>query len=114
MRSANWAIFGLTSLSLLFLTYLAKLGGIVLGMVWVWGKTDVSCEINTPRLYDNASTFLICMITLYVFQLLFGTSFLMCCGIEDAVGEGVYLFTSKYGRKDTEENADLLAVEEAD
>lgn len=98
----------------MFLVYAAKLGGIVLGMVWVWAKTDVSCEVATPRLYSHASTFLICMITLYVFQLLFGTSFLMCCGIEDAVGEGVFLVSSKYNRKDLEENADLLAVEEAD
>lgn len=96
MRSANWAMFGLTSLLMLFIVYTAKLGGLVMGIVLVWGVTDISCSAATPSLYDQASAFLICMIVFYAFQLLFGTSFLMCCGLEDAVGEGFALVNQRY------------------
>lgn len=115
MRSANWAIFGLTSLMLMLLSYVAKLAGVVLGIVWVWARTGVACNELTPSLYGQASTFLICMIVLFAFQLMFGTSYLMCCGLEDAVQEGIHNVQRSYGGgKGIDEEDNLLSDQEGD
>lgn len=109
MRSANWALFGLTSIALLMLAYAAKLGVIVLGMVYVWGLTDYACSAITPTLYSQASTFLIFLITIFAMQLVLGTTFLTCFGLEDAVGEALHIFKRRYGGKPTEvEEASLM------
>lgn len=108
MRSANWAMFGLVSLLLLLCVYLTKFAALVVGVVWVWGEDHAPlCSVQTPSLFVQASKFLIGMLCVFAFQMLFGTSFLMCCGLEDAVGEGVHWFNGKYGSK-TEEEEQLM------
>ncbi len=104
MRSANWARFGLTSIVLIFIVWIAKLAALVVGMVYVWAKTSVSCGAVVPTLYSQASTFLITMIVFYFFQLIFGTGFLICCGIEDAVAEAFHLVSAKSAKMDDEAN----------
>jgi len=114
MRSANWALFGLTSLMLLLLAYVAKLAGVVLGIVWVWAKSGVSCADATPTLFNEASSFLVTMIVFFAFQLMFGTGYLMCCGLEDAVSEGIHNVQRKYGGKELEEEDSLLSGDDED
>jgi len=102
MRSANWAFFGLTSMALLMLVYAAKLGILVMGMVFVWGLTDYACSAITPTLYSHSSTFLTAQIVLFAMQLILGTAFLMCFGLEDAVSESVHIFQRRYGNKEAD------------
>lgn len=113
MRSANWALFGLIALALLLIQYIGKFAVLTFDVVWIWSFSPISCSVETPSLYTGASQFLIIMLSLYCFQLLFGTTYLLACGLEDAVGEGVHWVNSKYGSK-TEEEENLLPSDDDD
>lgn len=42
-----------------------------------------------PELYTSGRNYLIASLVVFGVQLLIGTVYLLCCGLEDAVGEGI-------------------------
>jgi len=103
MRSQCFAVFGLINIALYVLVLLGKLAISVLSVLWVWGENTRHCRSQTTHLYNVAQYYLIGYLSFFAFQLLFGTAFLVCCGMADAVKEGMFQVTQSYRDYDRED-----------
>jgi len=79
-------VFGMLTF---FLTYVFKTILLMMGILWIWSEDAHPCETGARSFYDNASRYLFGSMVVYGFQLFFGTSFLIGCGLEHAVEEGL-------------------------
>ncbi len=86
----SWAVFGLISIILFLLLLVVKLILVILTAVWLWSHNTQHCKTQTPDLYEHATAYFAAYDIIFVFQVLFGSAFMICCGLRDAVHEGMH------------------------
>jgi len=88
MRSSGWACFALTSLGVFVVVFAGKFIAIVLATIWTWGENTRHCRSSMSH-WSQANKFLIGTWVVFGFQLIVGTFYLFCCGLDYAIFEGL-------------------------
>lgn len=52
-------------------------------MIWIFGEDAAVCATETSSMYTASQEFAYGAGGMYLFQLLFGSTYLMCCGLDD-------------------------------
>jgi hypothetical protein len=89
MRGPKWAGCGLFSLALFGILVLGKVISVILGAVWLLGKDGVQCADLVPKFYNRSRAYFIGVTVVLSLQITVGTLYLLKCGLQDAVEEGV-------------------------
>jgi len=90
MRSPRWALSGLSGLSLYGLLFFSKGILAMLGVMWIFGEDAKVCESPVPTLFYPAQKFMYGFGGCYLFQLMFGSLFVMHCGLADVWQEAMH------------------------
>eukprot|EP01006_Ploeotia_vitrea_P064560 TRINITY_DN88203_c0_g1_i1.p1 TRINITY_DN88203_c0_g1~~TRINITY_DN88203_c0_g1_i1.p1 ORF type:complete len:208 (-),score=59.20 TRINITY_DN88203_c0_g1_i1:54-653(-) len=90
MRGYLWALFAIGVLLVYGLLIFLKAVTVIVGVVWIWGDAQEFCSTAAAPLYVHADLFLKAVIGVLTVQLLFGTSFLMGCGLHHAIDEALH------------------------
>jgi hypothetical protein len=85
----RWAGCGLFSLAAFGILLLGKVVLVILGAVWILGLEGQRCVTAVPALYTKAHTYFMAVTIVLALQITVGTLYLMKCGLQDAVEEGV-------------------------
>lgn len=89
MRGPKWAGCGLFSLALFGILVLGKVISVILGAVWLLGKDGLVCHDLVPKFYTRSKAYFIGVTVVLSLQITVGTLYLLKCGLQDAVEEGV-------------------------
>jgi len=85
MQSKSCATLGLASLIGMLLLLLIKTVVITLGIMWVFGQEAGLCAAKLPSYMHAVKPLILGALVVYGLQLLFGTAFLFCCGVDTAI-----------------------------
>jgi len=89
MKGPKWAGCGLASLVLSGVLLLGKVILVILGAVWIVGQDGKQCEPLISKFYSHSYTYFLLVTVLLALQVTMGTLYLLKCGLQDAVEEGV-------------------------
>jgi len=80
-----------------------KFVGLVLTTIWTWGENSRHCRDDASSLFPQANNYLIGVWSVFGFQMIFGTFFLLCCGLDGAIHESSALIRQDYGTEQRED-----------
>jgi len=90
MRSARWALTGLCGLSLYATFFLAKSVWAMLGVMWIFGENAKVCIDAVDTLFYASQKYMYAFGGVFLFQLVFGSAFVMFCGLADVWQEAMH------------------------